>query len=59
MDEDDAAEYERKRQAALAAIDALSKDVPPGIRLSEVVALMPDRPEWVEFQHQKQRRRKK
>jgi len=51
-------EYEQKRKEALQAIKKIHGGNPSALRLSEVVALMPSHPEWVEWQHSKRKKRK-
>jgi hypothetical protein len=51
------ANYERLRKEALRAIEAVrGKSNPDALPLAEVVALMPDHPEWNEYRAKKRRR---
>lgn len=50
------ADYDRRRKEALRSIQKVRGPNPDALPLSEVVALLPEHPEWVEYQ---QRRRKR
>ena len=61
MDDDEAreermADYDRRRREAIRAIKAARGPNPDALPLSEVVALLPDHPEWVEYTTQKRGR---
>ncbi len=61
MDDEEArktrmADYDRRRREALSAIEKARGPNPDALPLSEVVALLPDHPEWVEYHRVRGRR---